>query len=68
MDGQNGKRHDRNIRMNTPCRKRRPSAAKVCRTRTDSKPALRRCVRRVKAKRAKAAKRKAAARRKASRR
>jgi hypothetical protein len=68
MDGQNGKRHDRNIRMNTPCRKRRQSAAKVCRKRTNSKPAFRRCVRRVKAKRTKADKRKAAARRKASQR
>jgi hypothetical protein len=64
MDGQNGRRHDRNIRMNTPCRKRRQTAAKICRKRTNSKPALRRCVRRVKAKRARAAKRRAAAKRK----
>jgi hypothetical protein len=66
MDGQNGRRHDFNMRMNTPCLKRRQSAAKVCRKRTNSKPALRRCVRRVKAKRAKAAKRKAAAKRRAA--
>jgi hypothetical protein len=62
MDGQNGRRHDFDVRMRTPCRKRRPSAAKVCRKRTDSKPAFRRCVRKVKANRAKAAKRKAAKR------
>jgi uncharacterized repeat protein (TIGR01451 family) len=66
MDGHNGRRHDRNIRMKTPCRKRRPSAAKVCRKRTDTKPAFRRCVTKVKAKRAKAAKRRAAAKRKAA--
>jgi hypothetical protein len=66
MDGQNGKRHDRNIRMNTPCRKRRQTAARICRKRTNSKPALRRCVRRVKANRAKADKRKAAAKRRAA--
>ena len=66
MDGQNGRRHDFNVRMKTPCRKRRQSAARVCRKRTNSKPALRRCVRRVKANRAKAAKRKAAAKRRAA--
>jgi hypothetical protein len=66
MDGHNGRRHDRNIRMKTPCRKRRPSAAKVCRKRTDTKPAFRRCVRKVKANRARAAKRKQAAKRKAA--
>ena len=65
MDGQNGRRHDFNVRMKTPCRKRRQSAARVCRKRTNSKPALRRCVRRVKANRAKAAARRAAAKRRA---
>jgi hypothetical protein len=64
MDGQNGKRHDFNVNMRKPCPRRRPSAAAVCRKRTNTKPALRRCVRRVKANRAKAAKRKAAAKRK----
>jgi hypothetical protein len=64
MDGQNGRRHDFNVRMNTPCRKRRQSAARICRKRTNTKPALRRCVRRVKAKRARAATRRAAVQRK----
>jgi hypothetical protein len=64
MDGQNGKRHDFNVNMRKPCPKRRRSAAAVCRTRTNTKPAFRRCVRKVKANRAKAAKRKAAAKRK----
>ena len=71
MDGHNGKRHDRNIRMNTPCRKKkRPSAAKVCRKRTDTKQAFRRCVTKVKRHRAQAKRRaakKKAAKQKASR-
>jgi hypothetical protein len=66
MDGQNGKRHDFNVNMRKPCPKRRPSAAAVCRKRTNTKPALRRCITRVKAQRAKAAKRQAAAKRKAA--
>jgi hypothetical protein len=64
MDGQNGKRHDFNVNMRKPCPKRRRSAAAVCRKRTNTKPAFRRCVRKVKANRAKAAKRKAVAKRK----
>ena len=63
MDGQNGKRHDFNVNMRKPCPRRR-TAAQVCRTRTNTKPAMRRCVRRVKANRARAAKRQAAAKRK----
>jgi hypothetical protein len=64
-DGQNGKRHDFDVRMRTPCRKGRRSAAKICRRRTDGKREFRRCVsnvRKVRAKRA-AAKRRAASRR-----
>jgi hypothetical protein len=68
MDGQNGKRRDFNVVMRKPCPKRRRSAAAICRKRTNSKPAMRRCVRRVKANRAKAAKRKAVAKRKAAKR
>jgi hypothetical protein len=60
MDGQNGKRRDFNVNMRKPCPRRR-TAAQVCRTRTNTKPAMRRCVRRVKANRARAVKRKAAA-------
>jgi hypothetical protein len=63
MDGQNGKRHDFNVNMRKPCPRRR-TAAQVCRKRTNTKPAMRRCVRRVKANRARAAKRKAAVKRK----
>ena len=66
MDGQNGKRHDFNVRMNTPCRKRRQSAAKVCRKRTDTKQGFRRCV--TKVKRHRAQKRRAAQKRKAAKR
>jgi hypothetical protein len=66
MDGHNGKRHDFNVNMRKPCPKRRRSAAAVCRTRTNTKPAFRRCVRKVKANRAKANKRKAAAKRRAA--
>ena len=66
MDGHNGKRYDRNIRMNTPCRKKRQPAAKVCRKRTDTKQAFKRCV--TKVKRHRAQKRRAAQKRKAAKR
>jgi hypothetical protein len=70
FDAHNGKRLDRDIRMRTPCRKRRPSPAKVCRKRTNTKPALRRCIAKVKRNRAtakrKAAKQKTATKRRAS--
>jgi hypothetical protein len=68
MDGQNGRRHDFNVRMKTPCRKRRQTAAAICRKRTNSKPAFRRCVTKVTRNRATAAKRKAAAKHRAARR
>jgi hypothetical protein len=72
FDGHNGKRLDRDIRMRTPCRKRRPSPAKACRKRTNTKPALRRCIAKVKRNRAmakrKAIKRKAATNRRSPRR
>ena len=64
MEGQNGRRHDFNVRMKTPCRKPRQSAAAICRKRTNAKPALRRCIAKVKSNRAKAAERRAAAERK----
>jgi hypothetical protein len=54
MDGQNGKRHDFNVNMRKPCPKRRATPAQVCRKRTNTKPAMRRCVRKVKANRAQA--------------
>jgi hypothetical protein len=62
MDGQNAKRYDRNIRMKTPCRKKRPSAAKACRKRTNTKQGFKRCVTKVKRNRAQA-KRRASAKR-----
>jgi hypothetical protein len=71
IDGHNGRRHDLNVVMRKPCGKRRQPAAKVCRKRTNNKPALRRCVRnvrKVRAKRAQQAKRRAAKRRAAQRR
>jgi hypothetical protein len=62
IDGHNGRRHDLNVVMRKPCPKRRASAGKVCRKRTDNKNALRRCVRKVKRNRAQQAKRRTAKR------
>ena len=61
IDGHNGRDHNPNTRMTTPCkRKKRASAGKVCRKRTESKKAFKRCVTKVKRNRTQAKKRQAA--------
>jgi hypothetical protein len=64
MAAHNGRTDNSRVRMATPCPKRRASAGKICRKRTNGKRALRRCIANVKRTRAK--RRRAASRRKAA--